>query len=96
MSEHLIKTLFKRWRDHRVQAPCLCVRSRPRESNNTGEQPLKECVPLKDRIGRGLASRGELPESRMSGASCDQLVIGEALEHLRRRLLAHFKVFCNQ
>ena len=96
MSEHLIETLFKCWRDHRVQAACLCVRSRPRESNNTGEKPLKECVPLKDCIGRSLASRSELPESRMSGASCDQLVIGEALEHFRRRLLAHFKVFCHQ
>ena len=96
MSEHLIKTLFKRRRNHRVQAACLCVRSRPRESNNTGEKPLKECVSLKDRISRGLARRGQLPESRMSGASCDQLVIGEALEHFRRRLLAHFKVFCHQ
>ena len=28
MSEHLIKTLFKRRRNHRVQAACLCVRSR--------------------------------------------------------------------
>jgi hypothetical protein len=96
VSEHLVETLFKRRRDYRVQAACLCVRSRPRESNNTCEEPLKECVPLKDRIGRGLARRGELPESRMSSASCNQLVIGEALEHLRRRLLAHFKVFCNQ
>ena len=96
MSEHLIETLLKRRRDHRVQAACLCVRSRPRESNNTGEQPLKEGVSLKDCIGRSLARRGELPESRMPGASCNQLVIGEALEHLRSRLLAHFKVFCNQ